>query len=244
MTGRPTVSAFVVTYNRCGILPAVLKRLSFVDELFVLDKCSGDDTQMIARDFTDKVLLVPWSPTVEETRVQGAELCSGDWLIYLDDDEILSPTFPEFVRNVLATPVTDIYEIPIHHYILGRHFTPMEEWRPTLSRRGALQFGSTVHAGIRRSPGSSVLQMPQAGDVFITHLSHANVAQYLEKTNRYTDQQGRVGERAPNWTYEEAVGRLQAIYQEVDCLKRWEEGQIDGDTEFQRIVDNVLHGLP
>src|SRR6201995_2283363 len=85
------VSGFVIAYNRASLLSTCLRSLRFVDELIVVDKSSTDETPAIAKRFADKVITVPWSPTVEETRAFALDQCSHDWVAFLDDDEMLSP---------------------------------------------------------------------------------------------------------------------------------------------------------
>src|SRR5512137_1109685 len=62
------ISGFVVAYNRAALLGTCLRSLRFADELIVIDKSSTDDTPRIARRHADRVITVPFSPTVEETR--------------------------------------------------------------------------------------------------------------------------------------------------------------------------------
>src|SRR5579864_7054716 len=88
---REKLSAFVITYNRPALLEACLRAVSFVDELIVVDKSSTDETASVAARYTDRVVVVPWSPTVEETRAFALSLCRHDQILGLDDDEILSP---------------------------------------------------------------------------------------------------------------------------------------------------------
>ena len=69
MSGSERISGFVVAYNRAELLATCLRSLRFVDELIVIDKSSTDDTPRVARRYADRVITVPWSPTVEETMI-------------------------------------------------------------------------------------------------------------------------------------------------------------------------------
>ena len=73
-----SVSGFVIAYNRAHLLATCLRSLRFVDELIVIDKSSTDDTPRIARRYADRVITVPWSPTVEETRSFALDQCRHD----------------------------------------------------------------------------------------------------------------------------------------------------------------------
>ncbi len=90
-TQRQKISGFVISYNRADVIETCLRSLGFVDELIVVDKSSDDGTVDIARRYADKVAVVPWSPVVEDTRDYALSLCSHDFIVFLDDDECLSP---------------------------------------------------------------------------------------------------------------------------------------------------------
>lgn len=256
------ISAFVVAYNREHLIQAVLKRLSFADEIVVVDKSSTDRTVRHAHKYTDRVFVVPWTPTVEETRQFALERCKHDWIVALDDDEILTEPCGDIFRSFIAgVPQADILEIPMRHYILGRFderacYWP--EYRPTLSKRGALRYSGTVHAGVEKT--GTLAQLPLDSPAHIMHLSHPDVHTWIEKTNRYTDQVNRSGTDVPadivtfaklaidGWTrgqkdqYLQAVGVCKALYEIVDALKRWEATQPDGNLEFARLASEVIGG--
>jgi tetratricopeptide (TPR) repeat protein len=60
-----------------------------VDELIVVDTGSSDSTIEIARSFGARVIEHPWTGSFAEARNVSFEAATGDWLLYLDADEIL-----------------------------------------------------------------------------------------------------------------------------------------------------------
>ena len=265
-----TLSAFVITYNRPEILQACLHAARFVDELIVIDKADSlENLAAVAQyDGADRILPAPWSPTVEASRTLALSHCTGDWILALDDDEILSTACGEAFRAAIAGDQADVWTVPMRHYVLGRHDERAEYWpefRPCLFRRGAVTFGSTVHRGVNVTPGARQKSFETGGPVFIQHLSHENISTWIEKTNRYTDQKDRIGTRPHgslvDWAinalvvrgararaygrdkggdYLEAVAVLKGLYDIVDGLKRWEEDQPDGGEAFRKICDEVM----
>jgi len=253
----PKISAFVIAYNRAELLRACLRRVRFVDELIVVDKSSTDETPMVARELADRYELVPWTPVVEDTRALAQSLCSHEWIICLDDDEILSPTASEGIGEVIAKcPEADVFYIPIRHYILGR-FDPRsypEELRPALYRRGMIHYPTEVHASAVVDP--ECRQRVKVEGIWLDHLSHPDVAAYLEKTNRYTSRPERSGAKLPADLaifarhqiglvpvgadpYVQAVGLLRALYDIVDGLKRWEATQPNGHEVFRQFCQAI-----
>jgi glycosyltransferase involved in cell wall biosynthesis len=259
---REKLSAFVITHNRVSLLETCLRAVSFADELIVIDKSSTDGSETVAARYADRVEIVPWSPTVEETRGFAASLCRHHWILCLDDDEILSPETGPYLRHVLPRDDSDILSIPLRHYILGVHderawYWPEAHYR--LFRKGAIDFIPTVHGGIVLK-SDRIAAIPLDSGVCIHHLSHPDVASFIERTNRYTSRPDRVGatdgdtdlicyahnridhwsQRKPGDDYIAAVALLRAVYDIVDRLKAWETDRgLDG-AELLRIAQASL----
>jgi len=256
---REKLSVFVISYNRASLLETCLRAASFADELIVVDKSSTDQSTTVAARYADRVEVVPWSPTVEETRAFALSLCRHEWVLFLDDDEILSRESGPHLRDTLTETDGEVFAIPLRHYILGVHDERAFYW-PELHHRlfhkGAIEFIPTVHGGvILRS--NRIATIPVTSGVCIHHLSHPDVASFIERTNRYTGRTDRArvtgGEddligfahgRIEHWLersadhspngYPAAVALLRAIYDIVDRLKTWEETRgLDGATLFQ-----------
>lgn len=262
------LSAFVVSYNRAAVVGTCLRGARFADELIVVDKSSTDATPRIAASLADRVISVPWSPTVEETRAFAAAQCRHEWVLFLDDDECLSPESAAFVRQELAAPRADAYAFPLRHYILGDHDECAYYWPEhhiRLFRRGALRFAGTVHAGVTLQTDRVMRVAPDTG-VCIHHLSHQDTAQWIEKANRYTSRPDRervehAGQdllafartRLEHWLartrdatpggYPAAVALLRTVYDLIDRLKVWEEERgLDGAARFQAVCGQLDAG--
>ncbi len=262
---RTKLSAVVVSYNRAPLIGTCLRALGFADEVIVVDKSSTDETPAIAARYADRVITVPWSPTVEETRAFAVAQCSHDWILCLDDDECLSTDAIRFIQAELDAPRAEVYGLLQRHYILGTHDEAAYYWpehQIRLFRRSAVSFGDTVHGGIELHTDHVLRVEPDTG-VAIHHLSHQDVAQWIEKTNRYTSRLDRdrvtdfgrslvrfAHDRIDHWVsqtrdlspggYPEAVAVLRATYDLVDRLKTWEEERgLDGAAAFPRICASL-----
>jgi hypothetical protein len=266
MAMRQKFSAFVVTYNRASLLETCLRAVSFADELIVVDKSSTDCSAAIAARHADRVEVVPWSPTVEETRAFAVSLCRHDWVMCLDDDEILSPVTGPYMCSDLVDWDADIYAIPYRHYILGVHDERAYYWpeaRHCLFRKGAVEFIPTVHGGVVLQ-SDRIASIPVGSGVCIHHLSYQDVASWVERSNRYTSRPDRIQaeggtgnlirfahDQIDYWMrrtddpsgndYPAAVALLRAIYDMMDRLKAWEtERGVDGATMFRIAQQNLM----
>lgn len=254
------VSACVISYNRADLIATVLRGVSFADEVILVDKSSTDATVLVARPYADRIIVTPWSPTVEETRCLAINECRNDWILLLDDDELLTPAVAPWIETELREPRADIYDLLRREYIFGRHDESAYYWpefHPRLFRRGSMDMSRQVHAGLLpNSPRR--LTVPIETGVCIHHLSHKNVAQWIDRANRHTSESNRfcVGDREADlaayahatidrWRgagqpghddYPAAVALARATSDIIDCLKTWEERCLpDGAAEFRRI---------
>lgn len=242
------ISGFVVSYNRETIIETCLRSMRFVDELIVVDKSSTDRTAEIAARYADLVISVPWSPTVEETRSLALQHCQHDRIVFLDDDEYLSPEAIAFLNCELRENNADLISLPCRNYVLGRHDEGAYYWPEAHIRafaRGALTFSSTVHGGTTYAENARILQPSLDSGICFHNISHPDAATWIEKTNRYTSIRERNGVRADSedmllqardileqWIqksgpqpsrYAQAVTVLRAVYDMVDIVKHWEQ---------------------
>lgn len=251
------ISAFVITADDDPIiLDATMRRVAWADEVILVDKGRRPATTGYP---IPRIIRLNWSPTVEETRPRAVRTCSHDWIVCLDADEVLSPACEQTFRDFTLQDAADVLMVPIKHYNLGRHdprarYWP--EWRPTLARRGAIEYGPVVHAGNRIV--GRVASLDADSKAHLTHLSNPDVFAYVEKANRYTTRPERTGVGVPppgrlrEWAvaalqayeghegwgddYGDAVALLRGLYDVIDGLKRWEAAQPNGREEFHRIA--------
>ncbi|SDE61212.1 glycosyltransferase [Belnapia rosea] len=266
---KEKLSAVVISYNRADLIGTCLRALSFADELIVIDKSSTDGTPELAAALADRVIVTAWSPTVEETRAFAVSNVQHEWILCLDDDECLSVEAVRFIQEEMPNPRADVYALPQRHYILGVHDEAAYYWpeyQPRLFRRGAVIFRDTIHGGTVAAPNATVYHIPPETGACIHHLSHKNVAQWIEKSNRYTSRpdrlraedarydlaafaHGRIDafiaatKAADRGTYPAAVAVLRAVYDIIDRLKAWEaEEGLDGGAAFKRICRELEAG--
>jgi len=111
---RKLISIIIPTYNRSKSLPLSVK--SVLDqtrdnwELIIIDDGSEDSTQEVLKDYLkdDRIkYYYQENQGVSVARNCGAKLATGDYLIFLDSDDIF---FPDLIKN--------IYEAEFYKYDL------------------------------------------------------------------------------------------------------------------------------
>jgi glycosyltransferase involved in cell wall biosynthesis len=85
------------------LLPRFLEAATGLwDELIVVDTGSTDDTVAIALDAGARVIEHTWKENFAEARNVGLEAATGDWILFLDADEIAPSDLVPVLRAVVA----------------------------------------------------------------------------------------------------------------------------------------------
>ncbi len=84
------LSLCMIVRDEEEMLPRCLEAVSdAVDEVVIVDTGSTDATVEIARSFGARVISHPWTGSFAEARNVSFDAAGGDWLMYLDADEVL-----------------------------------------------------------------------------------------------------------------------------------------------------------
>ncbi|HUA04117.1 MAG TPA: glycosyltransferase [Solirubrobacteraceae bacterium] len=87
---RLKLSLCMIVKDEEEMLPRCLAAVApAVDEIVIVDTGSTDRTIEIARDHNATVIEKPWTGSFSDARNASFEAATGDWIIYLDADEVL-----------------------------------------------------------------------------------------------------------------------------------------------------------
>lgn len=112
----PLLSAVISVHNEQHQLADCLETLKFADEIVVLlDKCT-DESEDIARQFTDRIEIGAWD-FEGDRRNAGIQACRGTWVFEIDADERVPDALAHEIRQTVHTTSADWHEIPVDNYI-------------------------------------------------------------------------------------------------------------------------------
>ena len=91
-SSRPKISLCMIVKNEAQYIERCIKSARrAADEIIVVDTGSSDDTAEIARRLGAKTRQHQWKSDFSEARNYSIEQATGDWILYLDADEVLTP---------------------------------------------------------------------------------------------------------------------------------------------------------
>jgi len=180
----PKISVAILAHNEAEDLAALLEGVAFADEIVVADAESTDDTAEVARRAGAAVIPVKNDFNLNVNKTVAFEGCRGEWILYLDPDERVTPGLAAAVR---AAAVADApyaaYEVPRFNYFFGRylkHGAAYPDYQLRLFRRGRASFPCvSVHERLRVDGRIGRLAEP------LYHRTYPTVADYLRKLPLY-----------------------------------------------------------
>ncbi len=99
---RKLVSLCMIVKNEQHSLRACLESVrDIVDEIVIVDTGSTDRTLEIAKEFGARIGFFEWVGDFAKARNEALKLCTGEWILYLDADERLSPESAPLLREML-----------------------------------------------------------------------------------------------------------------------------------------------
>jgi glycosyltransferase involved in cell wall biosynthesis len=181
----------MIAMNEEANLPRTLESVKWADEIILVDSGSKDRTLEIAASYGAKTSYHAFGGHGEQKNV-ALDLCTEDWILLLDADEVLTPELQKEIQQTLADePPYGAYWIPRLNLILGRWmrhggFYPDHKLR--LFRRGSARLSegvgphSTPQYDERKWGGKGTLKHD------ILHYAYPDLTVYLEHMNRYSSE--------------------------------------------------------
>src|SRR3989344_9164919 len=130
------LSAVVITLNEEQKLKDAIKSLSFADEILVVDSGSTDKTFDIAKKEGARVIVNKRLKGFTEPRNYGLKEAKGDWILYMDADERVTPELKIEIQKIINVKKFEKYgcfAIPRKNIILGKELK--HGWWPDYVKR-------------------------------------------------------------------------------------------------------------
>lgn len=186
------ITAIILAKNEEKIISDAINSVSFCDEIIVVDDYSTDKTLDIARAKKTKVIKRPSEGNFGNQRNFAMEKAGGDWVLFVDADEVVTKNLALEIRNVLKNnSEISSYYIKRRDYFWGRELKYGEVHKARtkgilrLMRKKSGIWTGCVHELFDPNGQSGLLRH------YIDHRPHQTIAEFLREINEYSTIRGR-----------------------------------------------------
>ncbi|UTV27897.1 glycosyltransferase family 2 protein [Photobacterium atrarenae] len=181
-----TLGVLMIVKNEAKHLAACLDTVAeWVDEIVIVDSGSTDDTETIARQYTDKFYRYDDWPGFGPQRQRAQQHMTTEWVLALDADERVTPELKAEIQQVVAqnqpnqaylvNRLSDAFGKTIHH----SGWSP--DWVLRLYRRQDTRYNDAlVHEKVL-TQGLTVNKLNGR----LLHFTYDHLHHYLAKTTGY-----------------------------------------------------------
>jgi len=196
------VSVIIPVRNEARNLPRCLEALRGIDDIYVIDSQSTDESIEVARAHGVKAVQFHYQGGWPKKRQWAMETLPlrYDWVLLLDADEILTPELAEEIRRAIQDSRFDGYHISLRISFLGRMLRHGEAsfWKLSLFRRvkghyecrlkdqNSSMADMEVHEHVLVDGSTAKLKNP------LIHYNVESLSRYIQKHDQYSNWESRV----------------------------------------------------
>lgn len=185
--GQPRLSVLILAKNEAEKIAHCLEAVTWAHEIFVVDDMSTDATAAICRRYGAKVIQRSFDNFSDQANF-GLEHLTGEWVLSLDADEVVTPALRDEIQGVLARGADCAgFTFKRLNYFLGHRMRYGGWYHDVLHlfRRSSGRFRGKVHHTPHLS--GKVRHLEAA----VEHYPFTSLLQFVERQNRYTSMEAR-----------------------------------------------------
>ena len=177
---KTQLTIIIIAKNEEEHIGECLKRLSFADEVIVVDNGSTDQTVTVAKNAGAKILEAKERDfaSVRELGLRGA---TGKWILYIDADEEVGESLQKEIKHTIHKTDKTGYFVKRDTYFLGHHW-PYKDMVQRLFLKSALK---GWHGKLHETPvftgETAILTHP------LIHRTHRTLEEMVAKTNDWSE---------------------------------------------------------
>ncbi|MEH6625783.1 MAG: glycosyltransferase family 2 protein [Motiliproteus sp.] len=181
-----TISAALMVKDEEEMLERCLQALTWADEIVLLDSGSTDRTLEIARQYTDKIFVNDDWQGFGMQRQRLHDLCTGDWILMVDADEVISPELAEKVAELRQDQdCNSVFRLRWQTHVFGKalKFGGWCSYKLCLypKAKGSWDPAIKVHERLTLAEGVKTQKI----EARMHHYSYRDMEDYLVKSARY-----------------------------------------------------------
>jgi tetratricopeptide (TPR) repeat protein len=247
------LSLCMIVRDEQEMLPRCLAAVAgAVEEIVVVDTGSTDATMEIARSFGARVIEREWTGSFAEARNVSFDAASGDWLMYLDADEVLVREDAELLRSLTGRTWREAFYLSETNYTgdLEAGGAVAHNALRVFRNRPEYRFEGRLHEQIAHRLPGYLPERVEASGVRVEHYGYLGVVREQRQKSRRNIELLRLqqaeGQETPFLRYNlgcehAAAGEHAAALSELE--RAWELLQGLPDRESARFAPALLSRL-
>lgn len=183
----PTIAVALIVKNEAQNLDACLKTVAdWVNEIVILDSGSSDETENVARKYTEKFYVNKDWPGFGPQRKMAQQYVESDFVLWLDADERITPELQKSIQQaVRANEPNTLYNMCRLSWVFGRYIRHCGWYPDRVVRLYPTQLtqydDSLVHEKVEVTSNMQVKEL--TGDAI--HYTYNDLHHYLVKSAGY-----------------------------------------------------------
>ena len=212
------LSVVLITLNSEKTIAKTLEAVAWADEIILVDSGSTDKTLKIAQQFKAKVIYRAFDGYGSQKNFATTQ-ASNDWILSLDDDEILTPELQKEIQSLdLQKSDFQGFRVPRSLIFLGKLLRFSGEYRRLTLRLFNRKYGNWnaeyVHESVEVGGKVDVLKNQ------ILHDSYRDLTDYFNKFNKYTSLGAKtLAERGKTVSTFKIISRFPTTFLKIYFLK-------------------------
>ncbi len=177
----------MIVFNEEKNLPRTLQSIAWADEIVVVDSGSTDNTEVIARAAGARFSYHREFVGHGEQKNIAIDRCTGDWILLLDADEVVTPGLKVEIRDAVKAEEYAGYWIPrlnlfLHRWMRHGGLYPDRKLRLFRRNTTRLQEGVGPHATPICNGRIGALNS------HLLHYAYPNFSAYIQHMNKYSSE--------------------------------------------------------
>lgn len=207
-----TISAVILTKNEEDNIVDCIEKLSFCNEIIVIDDNSTDRTVEIAKNQGVKIIKHPLDNNFSQQRNFALTKAKCDWILFIDADERVSKQLKEEIIQTLSdNPSEKAYYIKREDFMWGKLLKHGETGNIYLLRLAKAHTGvwiGKVHESWVSESKAGELKNP------IFHYPHVTISDFISEINFYSSIRAKElfdQKKKTNWFFITAYPKVKFI---------------------------------
>jgi glycosyltransferase involved in cell wall biosynthesis len=228
------IDIFIPTFNEATHIVDAVNNAKQVGNVYVLDSCSTDDTQQLARDAGATVIEHAWEGYARQKNWGLGNLpMTGQWVFILDADERIMPKLREELFKVVANPnAATGYYVNRLLLFMGkpiRHGGLYPSWNLRFFKRGMARYEDrSVHEHMVCDGPTEYMRHQ------MLHVRCESMTQYIDKHIRYADLES--DEWVKQATGQSQVAQTDQLFRDMLRYRQWVRRHIWPHTPFRPLL--------